>query len=209
MKPDRNQPARFQGRIKTHNGENLKEITVANLKFRPIIDQTGTFTYNTAKVILDYLRPLCKNQDFIDGTQKFPNMLSSIPPWEEDEEDVSYGVESLFTIIPIKEIINYIIEQIYVQKKLTSICSKLIFTRLLVKLAMKCTFKFNNRFLKQADGCIMDGSLSVTFSEIYIVKMENEIAVPSFIEGMQRQLQRKENRRQYFFQPIKQLSSKH
>ena len=103
-------------------------------------------------------------------------MLSSIPPWEEDEEDVSYGVESLFTIIPIKEIINYIIEQIYVQKKLTSICSKLIFTRLLVKLAMKCTFKFNNRFLKQADGCIMDGSLSVTFSEIYIVKMENEIA---------------------------------
>ena len=34
--------------------ETLEAITVANLKFRPIIDQIGTFTYNMAKVISDY-----------------------------------------------------------------------------------------------------------------------------------------------------------
>ena len=44
-------------------------------------------------------------------------MLSSIPPLQDDEEDVSYDVESLFTNIPIQETINYIIEPIYVQKK--------------------------------------------------------------------------------------------
>ena len=38
-----------------------------------------------------------------------------------------------------------------------------------------CTFKFNNRFLKQVDGCTMVGPLSVTFSDIYMKKMENDV----------------------------------
>ena len=43
-------------------------------------------------------------------------MLSSIPPLQDDEEDVSYDVESLFTNIPIQETINCVTEQIYVHK---------------------------------------------------------------------------------------------
>ena len=41
--------------------------------------------------------------------------------------------------ILIEETISYITEQICVNKKLTLICSKLIFSRLLIKLATKCT----------------------------------------------------------------------
>ena len=78
-------------------------------------------------------------------------MLSSIPLLQDDEEDVSYDVQSLFTNIPIQERINYIIEQIYVHKKLTPICSKLILRRLLIKLAAESTFRFNNTFVKQVD----------------------------------------------------------
>ena len=66
-------------------------------------------------------------------------------------------------------------EQICVHEKLMLICSKLIFRRLLIKLAKECTFKINSRFVKQVDGCIMGGPLSVTFSDIYIVKMENDV----------------------------------
>ena len=62
-------------------------------------------------------------------------MSSSIPPLQDDEEDVSYDVESLFTNILIKEKISYIFEQMYVQKRLMPIWSKLIFRRLLIKLA--------------------------------------------------------------------------
>ena len=47
---------------------NLDNITVENLEFRPMIDQTGTFAYNAAKVISDYLRPLCKNKYSINDT---------------------------------------------------------------------------------------------------------------------------------------------
>ena len=94
MQPDSNQPARLYGTAKTHKFESLENIIVANLKFRPIIDQTRTFMYNLAKVISDYVTTLCKNGYSINDTQNFPSMLSSIPPLQDDEEDVSYDFES-------------------------------------------------------------------------------------------------------------------
>ena len=75
----------------------------------------------------------------------------------------------------------------YVQKKLTLICWKLIFSILLLKLATECAFKFNNRFLKQVDCGTMGGPPSVTFSGIYMFKMDDNIVMPSkiFIKGLQ------------------------
>ena len=67
-------------------------------------------------------------------------MLSLIPSLQNDEEDVSYDVESLVTNIMIEETIKYIIEQIDVQKKLTQI---FFFRRLLVKLNTECIFEFS------------------------------------------------------------------
>ena len=66
------------------------------------------------QVILDYLIRLCKNECSINDTQKFPNMLSLIPPLQDDEQDLSCDVESLFTNIPIEATINYMIDQVYV-----------------------------------------------------------------------------------------------
>ena len=48
-------PACFYGTAKTHKYETLEDITVANLKFPPIIDQTGTFMSDAEKVISDCL----------------------------------------------------------------------------------------------------------------------------------------------------------
>ena len=53
------------------------------------------------------------------------------------------------------------------------------FQKVVDKLTTEYTFKFNNRFLKQVDGCTMGGPLSVTFSDIYMVKMENDVVIPS------------------------------
>ena len=80
QKLDSIQQARLFRTDKTHHFGNQTDSTVANLKFKPIINQTGKFTYNAAIVTLGYLRHLCKNQCSIDDTQKFPNMLSSISP---------------------------------------------------------------------------------------------------------------------------------
>ena len=105
-------------------------------------------------------------------------MLKEQPPLADNEEYVSYDVESLFTNIPIKETIDYILTEIYDKHTIPPICSKLIFKRLLLKLTTESTFIFNNNFYKQTDGCTMGGPLSVIFSDIFMTKMELDALKP-------------------------------
>ena len=105
-----------------------------------------------AQVISKYLKPLSRNEYTIGDTQVFSKHIKDLPPLQEDEEDVSYDVESMFTNILINETIEYILDQIYSKKRLKLICSKLIFKRLLTKLATEVTFTINKNVFKQIDG---------------------------------------------------------
>ena len=138
MLPTSNQPARIYASAKTHKFSSVDNVNINDLNFRPIIDQTGTMTYNAAKVISDHLKPLCKNKYTINDTLSFADMLKRLPPLPDDEY-VSYDVVSLFTNIPLDETIDYIIESIYTHEKLPQICSKLVFRRLLEKITKDCT----------------------------------------------------------------------
>ena len=73
---------------------------------------------------------------------------------------------------------DHIIDQIYVQKKVPPICTKLIFKRLLLKLAAECKFTVLNSFYQQTDGCTIGSPRSVTFSDINIVKLDNDMVTP-------------------------------
>ena len=53
MQPDSNQPATLYGTAKTHKFQSLEDITAVNLKFRPIIAQTGTSRYKLCRIISD------------------------------------------------------------------------------------------------------------------------------------------------------------
>ena len=86
-------------------------------------------------------------------------------------EDVSYDVESLFTSIPVKETINYIIQKIYVRKEINPFCKKSTFLKLLKKLTQEYVFTINNRLIKQVNGCPTGRLISVVFSGIYICKI--------------------------------------
>ena len=61
MRPVSNQPARLYGTAKTYKFEDSQNKTEEDIKFRPIIDTIGTFPYNTAQVISDYLKSLCRS----------------------------------------------------------------------------------------------------------------------------------------------------
>ena len=178
MYPESNEPAKMCGTAKTHNFDSTDNIELTKLEFCSIIDQTGSYTYKAAKVIPRYLEPLCDSEYTIKDTQYFAKLIKELPPLKEDEEDVSYDIESLFTNIPINGTIDYILDQIYVQHKLKPICSKLIFKRWLIKFPTEVTFTFNSKFCKQTDDCTMDGPLSVTFSDIYMKKRERDVVRP-------------------------------
>ena len=108
MMPDQHQPARLYGTAKTHKFDSYDEITTDNIKLRPIMDQQGTMVYNASQVIADYLRPLAENKYIIKDSLSFPTFLSE-NKLNEDEEDVSYDVESLSTNVPVDDTIEYII----------------------------------------------------------------------------------------------------
>ena len=174
MLPTSNQLARIYASAKTNKFPSVYNVNINDLKFQPIIDQTGMMTYNATKVISDYLKPLCKNKYTIIDTLSFADMIKRLPPLS-DEEYVSYDVVSLFTNIPLDETIDYIIESIYTHKKLPQICSKLVFHRLLEKITKDCTFQLCFKFHKQVDGCAVGRPLSVSLSDICMVKMEDDI----------------------------------
>ena len=169
MTPVSNQPGRSYATAKTHKLNSLYEITVENLKFRPIISQVGTYRCNAANLIANYLKPLCQNEHKIDDTQSFPSMLKQQTPLSLDEEYESYDVESLFTNIPVDETISYIINEIYQKNKLPQICSKIIFRSLLYQLTTEVSFQFNYNLLKQTNGCTMGGPLSSTLEDIHLI----------------------------------------
>ena len=107
---------------------------------------------------------MTKNEFVINNTQAFPAMLNNMS-LSEDEEGVSYDVESLFTNIPIKDTIDFICEEIYVHKKLEPICKKSIFKKLLYKLTTECKFSATGKLQKQVDGVSVRVTLSVILSD--------------------------------------------
>ena len=121
---------------------------------------------------------MCQNEYKINDTQSFPPILKDQTPLNPNEKYVSYDVESLFTNIPVDETINYTINEFYQKHKLPQICSKTIFKRLLVKLTTEVSFQFNYKHFKQTGGCIMGGPLSVTLSDIQMIRMETDAVVP-------------------------------
>ena len=123
MRPTLSQPARFFASAKTHKFTDTKQINIDNLKLCPVIDQTGTHLYDCSKIISQYLQPLAINEYIISDSLSFPDIL-----WENlldsNEEYVSYDVDSLFTSIPLGETIDFIVDEIYILKKLEPFCKK-------------------------------------------------------------------------------------
>ena len=69
------------------------------------------------------------------------------------------------------------------------------FQKIILKTWYRMQFQFNNRFLKQVDDYTMGESLSFSFSDIYLFKMENDIEKLSwrFVDGFYNRKKIREN----------------
>ena len=147
------------------------------MKLRLIIDQTGTHLYGCSKIIAQYLQPLAINEFTVSDTLSYSDILRE-NPLDSNEEYVSYDVDSLFTSIPLGETIDFILEKIYVRKKLEPFCKNSVFKKLLNKLCKGCTFLADGKLIRQVDECPMGGPISVVLSSIFCVKMEFDVVKP-------------------------------
>ena len=128
MRPTSSQPARLFATRKTHKFIDIKQLNINNMKLHPIIDQTGTHLHDCSKINAQYLQPLAINQYTISETLSFPEILKETL-LDSNEEYVSYVVDLLFTIIPLGKTIDFILDEIYFQKKLEPFCKKSVFKK--------------------------------------------------------------------------------
>ena len=176
---DKNQPGRLFCTAKTHKFTDLSEVTVDNLKLRPVIDQSNSFTSKAATFLSEYLKPLQDKEFMLSDTLKFPDLIKKLPPKGLDEEDVSYDVEALFTSIPVADTIDYILHEIYEKEVIKPLCEKkLVFKRLLERLTSGSVFSANGKLVKQLDGCPIGGSFSVRMAGICMTKCIREVVEP-------------------------------
>ena len=104
MRAKSNQPARLWATANTFKLNDIDERTAEKLKFRPIVNQADTATYDATEVTGEYLKPLACNDrlsDVINDCLKLSDMFKMLPPLQKDEEYVSYGFNSLFKNIPL------------------------------------------------------------------------------------------------------------
>ena len=108
-----------------------------NLMFRPIIKQPGTYTSNAAQVISEYLYVVVINTS-LGMQESLLNYCNSKSHYYQTQNIIKYKISNTYLplynpYLIIKQTIDYIIDEIYVKKKLPKICSKLIFEHLLLK----------------------------------------------------------------------------
>ena len=114
------------------------------------------------------------NEYTISDTLSFPNILQQ-RPLDSNEEYVSEDVDSLFTSINLGETIDFIVDEIYVWKKLEPFCKKSVFKNWLHKLWKACTFLADGKLIRQVDGCTVGGPIPVALSNIFYIKREFDV----------------------------------
>ena len=70
---------RLYGTAKTHKFNDFDEVKVEKTKFKPIVDQAGTETYDAEKLVSEYLKPLAFNEYKINDCLKFPDLIKALP----------------------------------------------------------------------------------------------------------------------------------
>ena len=79
-------------------------------KLRPIVSSIGTFNYNLARFLCDFLSPLVPNDYSCKDTFSFASQIENA---NLSKTFVSYDVTSLFTNIPLQETIDIAINLIF------------------------------------------------------------------------------------------------
>jgi hypothetical protein len=149
--------------------------SLSNPKYRPIISQIGTPTYNIAKQLNSIIKPYMPNNFMVDSTYEFLQILRT----KKINKGMiaSFDAESLFTNVPINETINIIIKQTYKNATLPPPKMPEKALRQLLKICTtEAPFKnINGDIYKQIDGVSMGSPLGPTFANFYMGYLENNV----------------------------------
>ena len=156
-------PARLYGIPKIHKDVN-------NPPYRPVLSMVNAYPSNLAKYLDNILKPFIPRDrtctDSFDFKQKLLN--AHLPP---NSYIVSYDVVSLFTNVPVKETVNYILELIP-ENQLP--LPKSILRTLLLLATTNILFSFDDKLYLQEEGVCMGSNLGPTMASFALSMIEDK-----------------------------------
>ena len=164
LSPDGPNPARLYGSPKIH-----KPLVDGLPKYRPIISQIGSTTYDIAKYLLTFIEPYTKNDYTVKDTFHFVSMLDTM---DHRLVMASLDVDSLFTNIPLNETIEIVTEKVYKNQTIVKGISKNDFKELLQLSTKGTVFTFNGAYYRQKDGVAMGSPLGPALANAFLCHHE-------------------------------------
>ena len=161
-------PARIYGTPKMHKF--LTSDSFPNL--RPIVSSMGTFNYNLSRFLLcDLHSPLVPNDCSCKDTFSFVFQIKNANL--STKFLVSYYVTSLFTNIPLQEIIDIAINLIFNHNPNLNMTKKEL-EKLCLFATSQTHFIFNSKFYNENDGVAMGSPLAPVLANIFMAFYESK-----------------------------------
>ena len=133
--------------------------------FRPILSTIGTLTYKLAKFLVPILSPLTSNEFLLQNSFSFADEVSSSHP---DHFMASLDVESLFTNIPLNEVIDICIDDLFCDTNMIHNLDRNDMRELLTLAAYELFFIFDKVMYRQIDGVTMGSPLGPILANVFL-----------------------------------------
>ena len=144
---------------------------MANVPLRPILSMVGSAQHKLAKFLNFVLEPVTKkfSRHTIKDSFTFVEALKGLKV--DNTYMASFDVKSLFTSVPLNEVINICANELYQESNIE--LSKENFIALMKMATSETQFSFNNNMYSQIDGVAMGSPLGPTLANIFMGHLEH------------------------------------
>ena len=162
MYPNGCQPGAIYGLAKVHK---------QGCPLRPVISMLNTPQYGLAKYLDTIIKPVIPDTYMLSSTDHFLTTLSSLE-LSNSYKLASYDVESLFTNVPLAEIIDIASDFVYSDDSPTKPRYEAKHFKKLLAMATSGEFLYKDKLYRQIDGVSMGSPLGPTLANLFLANLE-------------------------------------
>ena len=129
----------------------MAKVHKANASLRSVVSMIGTPEYELSKFLNNFIKPCIPDRYLLKSTDHFMEKVKQFQ-FSKNQAMVSFDVVSLFTNVPLSEIIELIADRIYTKDNPNAAPFNRDIFKKLMFLATQGIFMFNDCLYKQIDG---------------------------------------------------------
>jgi hypothetical protein len=168
IRPTGSQRPKLYGLPKTHK---------PNCPLRPILSMIDSPQHSLAKYLISVLQPVSDKfaQHTVKDSFSFVQLLNTLPANSDNIRMCSFDIRSLFTNVPLTEVIDICIRQLYHSEIIPPAIPESVCRELLRMATVNVEFSFNNCMYRQVDGVAMGSPLGPILANIFVGYYEEQL----------------------------------